>query len=125
MLDTDAVIDVLRRRPGAQDRLHALGPVVVSAITAMELAYGVHRSSAQEANQRAVDVLLAFAPVVPFDDAAARAAGRIRSDLAAGGVPIGAYDVLIAGHAVSRQTPLATRNVGELGRVRALELAPW
>jgi tRNA(fMet)-specific endonuclease VapC len=41
----------------------------------------------------------------------------MRTELAASGSPIGAYKVLIAGQATSRDLTLITRNVGEFSRV--------
>ncbi len=42
-----------------------------------------------------------------------RVAGSIRADLKARGVPIGAYDLLIAGYALARSLTLITGNVKE------------
>ena len=51
--------------------------------------------------------------------------GDIRSALAAQGVPIGGYDVLIAGQARARALTLVTRNVREFQRVDGLRNENW
>ena len=44
---------------------------------------------------------------------------------AAAGMPIGPYDVLIAGQARSRGAVLVTGNTGEFARVRGLRTEDW
>ena len=62
---------------------------------------------------------------VPFDAADARAAGAIRRDLEARGLPIGPYDVLIAGQARARDLVLVTANTREFERVDGLKFEDW
>lgn len=126
LLDTDVVVDVLRHDMEARGRLErAGGSVAISSITLMELEYGIRRSEAAEANERAVNALLDFLPVLEFGVAAAREAGVVRAELAAAGVPIGAYDALIAGHARSAGLALATGNIREFSRVPNLTVEDW
>ena len=63
--------------------------------------------------------------VVPFDEEDARAAGRVRAELAAAGTPIGAYDILIAGQAVRSGATLVTADSREFARVRGLAWEDW
>ena len=53
------------------------------------------------------------------------AAAKIRADLKLKGIPIGPYDVLIAGQAIARSLTLITRNVGEFRRVDSLQFEDW
>lgn len=50
---------------------------------------------------------------------------RLRAELASAGTPIGPYDVLIAGQALSRDMTLVTRNPREFQRVPELRLEDW
>jgi tRNA(fMet)-specific endonuclease VapC len=59
------------------------------------------------------------------DPAAAEAYGEIRSSLKKSGQPIGAMDLLIAAHALSLGTRLATNNEREFKRVRGLRVENW
>jgi tRNA(fMet)-specific endonuclease VapC len=61
----------------------------------------------------------------PFDEEDAQEAGTVRAELEIAGKPIGAYDVLIAGHARRRGATLVTTNVGEFDRVAGLKGEDW
>lgn len=50
------------------------------------------------------------ARLIAYDAAAARATARLRTDMQAEGTPIAARDAQIAGVALSRRVPLATRD---------------
>jgi len=127
LLDTNIIIFALRRgSPTLRDRLaQESARIATSSITAMELEYGVAKSSDPARNRTATDSLLALVDVHPFDRRAAEHAGEIRADLARAGTPIGAYDVLIAGAARSAGLILVTNNTREFERVDGLQLDDW
>jgi tRNA(fMet)-specific endonuclease VapC len=103
LLDTNVVIAILEdtsaatARRAKQERIEDLG---ISAIVAHELFYGAFRSRREDDNLSRFDVLRF--PIIEFDRDDARQAGVIRAGLVSRGVPIGPYDVLIAGQAVAR-----------------------
>lgn len=74
--------------------------VLVSSVALFELWYGV-KSERQEFNRKRLETFLA-GPVLPlpFEEDDARVAGSVRAALEASGRPIGAYDPLMAGHAL-------------------------
>ncbi len=128
LLDTNVVIFALRRTAGPlRQRLRAESDrLAVSAITVSELAYAAQRSTEPSSNRRAVEQFLALTPVLPFAATAAEHAGELRAQLAAaGGMPIGGYDVLIAGHARSAGLAIVTNNTREFSRVPGLEVVDW
>jgi tRNA(fMet)-specific endonuclease VapC len=49
----------------------------------------------------------------------------LRADLEKKGVPIGAYDLLIAAHALTLGLTLVTNNLREFARVEGLRLDNW
>ena len=63
-------------------------------------------------------------PAVAFGNAAAHTAD-IRANLERRGLPIGAYDVMIAGHARSRGLVVVTGNPREFDRVEGLRSEDW
>ena len=63
--------------------------------------------------------------LLPFDDAVATVAARLRAKLEMLGTPIGPHDILIAATALAHGCTLVTRNVGEFGRVEGLQLQNW
>lgn len=127
LLDTNILIFALRSRTiELRDRLREReGRLAVSTISVAELEHGVVRSSDAARNRRAVSQLLAITRVLPFDGAAAEHAGDIRAVLADAGTPIGAYDVLIAGHARSQGLAVVTNNRREFDRVPGLLVEDW
>ena len=67
-------------------------------------------------NLAALDAFLLDFRVMPFDETAAREAGRVRAALEKKGQRIGAMDSLIAAHAKSLGLPIVTNNVADFSR---------
>ena len=131
LLDTNVCVGLINQKPAELrvrfDRARAAGgEMLVSAVAAFELWYGVAKSSRQEVNARRVETFFA-GPValLPFEEEDARSAGRIRANLESTGKPIGAYDLLIAGQAMRHKLTLITANVREFGRVAGLAWEDW
>lgn len=97
----------------------------MSVITYSELLYGAWKSQSVEANLAIIDRLRSLIPVLPADSDMAEHYGRLRAALEKKGRPIGAYDMLIAAHALSRRLILVTNNAGEFSRVEGLRLENW
>ena len=126
LFDTNAVIAVLRDPSGTvaqRLRRQSPGDVAVSAVVLHELYWGAYRSVRVEHNLAQVDGL-AF-PVLDLDLADAREAGRLRAELAAVGLPIGGYDLLIAGQGRARRLIFVTANPREFERVAGLSVEDW
>lgn len=121
-------IYLIKRKPPQvlkKFQAHRLGDICVSAITVAELQYGVEKSQQPKQNQAALDLFLAPLEIVNFDPAAAQHYGQIRATLERLGTPIGAYDLLIAGHAQSLGVTLVTNNIREFSRVSNLSVKDW
>lgn len=127
-LDTDVSSYLMKRsHPALVKRVKAFAPreLKISTITAFELEFGAWRSGRREKVRRVLDAFFLNVEVVPFDFEAARQAGAIRAELTTGGNLIGGYDLLIAGHARSRDATLVTNNVREFARVSGLSVENW
>jgi len=131
LLDTNACIALIKGKPVSvrnrfQEVVEAGEQVSVSTVALFELRYGVEKSEHREANQSRLQAFLA-GPItlVGFDEEDARTAGTIRAALEKVGRPIGAYDLLIAGQAVSNKLTLVTANSKEFGRVKGLVWEDW
>ncbi|MGA8053063.1 MAG: type II toxin-antitoxin system VapC family toxin, partial [Burkholderiales bacterium] len=127
-LDTCTVSDFLKGQPNVLARIKAIPPnlIAVSALTRMEVAYGLTLNA--ERARKLAPVLQAFFSAIatlPFDEADAQAAAAIRAALKTKGQPIGAYDVLIAGTALARGLVVVTSNVGEFQRIGGLHVQDW
>jgi len=128
MLDTNICIYLIKRKPVQvleKFQAHTLGDISVSSITVAELQYGVEKSQHQHQNQTALNLFLAPLEIVNFDTYAAQHYGQIRTKLERLGTPIGAYDLLIAGHARSLDIILVTNNTREFIRVSNLRVENW
>lgn len=127
LLDTNIVIYTIKNRPSQVREQFVLhdGRMAISSVTLGELVYGAQRSSQPERNLKDIESLLARIDVLPFDDVAAFHFGQIRADLYARGLPIGPYDMMIAGHARSRGLILVTNNASEFARAPGLRVENW
>ena len=128
LLDTNICIYLIKHKPmSLWDRFRALsvGEIGVSTITVAELQYGVEKSQFVQRNQQALDEFLLPLLVCPFEQDATLAYGRLRRDLEAAGTPIGAYDMLIAAHALTLGAVLVTNNQREFARIRGLHIENW
>ena len=128
LLDTNACIELIRKRSAAVlRRLRActVGEVAISSITLAELYYGVARSAFPERNLAALTEFCTPLALLPFDDRAAALYGQVRADLERSGHPAGPLDTLIASHALSIKATLVTDNEREFHRVKGLEVENW
>lgn len=100
--------------------------VWVPSVAVFELWYGVMKSVQTEANTRRLKMFLEGpVRVLEFGEEDARHAGEIRNTLERIGKPIGTYDVLIAGQAMSRKLRLVTTNTREFARIKGLPWEDW
>jgi tRNA(fMet)-specific endonuclease VapC len=125
LLDTNAVIGLLggHRQILRNIRMRRADDIGLSAIVAHELYFGAYQGRRAAENLTRIDALRF--DCVPFELEDARLAGAIRAELAAHGMPIGAYDVLIAAQARSRDLILITHSVAEFSRVPGLRWEDW
>jgi tRNA(fMet)-specific endonuclease VapC len=131
LLDTNVCIALINGTSEAArkkfSRAVASGELVcVSSVSLHELWYGVAKSARAAANTARLQVFLAGeVRVVEFGADDARTSGEIRNTLERKGAPIGGYDVLIAGQALSRGLTLVTANTREFARINGLLWEDW
>ena len=125
LLDSNAIIAIMANQPAIMTSLATVAPsdVGVSSIVMFELIFGAFNSARVSNNLERLQ-LLEF-PVLEFGAKDARAAGQIRATLKRSGMPIGPYDVLIAGQAMARRLSLVTANTAEFSRVDDLTIENW
>jgi len=131
LLDTNACIALINRtsepvRRRFSKAVESGERVWVPSVSLYELWYGVVKSVQTEANTQRLKMFLAGpVQVLEFGEQDARYAGEIRNTLKRAGKPIGTYDLLIAGQALSRKLTLVTANAREFGRVKGLDWEDW
>lgn len=126
-LDTNTVSFLLKGVGRVGERFLATPPaeIGIPAVVLFELEFGLVRSSRVEKRRQELGELLAHLAILPFGPGEARATALIRYELERSGRPIGPYDLLIAGTAMSHHATLVTHNTKELGRVRGLTVEDW
>jgi tRNA(fMet)-specific endonuclease VapC len=128
LLDTNICIYIAKRKPDrVLARLRQLRPgdIGMSVVTYLELVYGAWKSDQVETNLDRLEQLRNLIPVQSLDADVGRYYGRVRAELEKKGVPIGAYDLMIAAHALSLGLTVVTNDVREFARVDGLRLDNW
>jgi tRNA(fMet)-specific endonuclease VapC len=127
LLDTNIVINVLKRRPvEVLSTFNAnASRMAISSITLAELLHGAEKSSRVSENLAAIEDFCSRLQVLPYGPKAAQHYGVIRAALEKLGQPIGVNDMHIAAHARSEGLVLVTNNMVEFARVPALEAENW
>jgi tRNA(fMet)-specific endonuclease VapC len=114
------IVDHCRRQQAAGDS------VGLSAVTISELEFGAHNSQRYTAEIAAVHKVLTPFEIYDYDAIFCPVQyGRIRHELAAKGVMIGAMDLMIAAHALALDATLVSNNMSHFGRVKGLKVINW
>jgi predicted nucleic acid-binding protein len=117
-IDSDVIVDYLRRGRGVLDTALDQYSCVFTAITIYEL-FAVHSPARQQA---LLQQLMPRVATVPLDAVAAQRASGIWRALAERGELIGLPDILTAGICLQHDLPLLTRNTVHFGRVAGLKV---
>ena len=128
LLDTNICIYLIKKRPSEvleRFRQHSPKDVAISTITLFELEYGVEKSEYRQRSEDALAKFLLPLNLIDLDRSSAIEAATIRAQLEKKGMPIGPYDLLIAGLARSRDMTLVTNNTKEFERIVGLHLENW
>ena len=128
LLDTNICIYLIKKRPPEvleRFRQHSPQDVAISTITLFELQYGAEKSQYPQRSKDALAKFLLPLNLINLDRSSAIEAAIIRAQLEKKGMPIGPYDLLIAGLARSLDMTLVTNNIKEFERVVSLHLENW
>ena len=127
MLDTDTCIYTINRKPPHLKRLFNahIGQLCISSVTWGELICVAEKSQAIERNLQQLEGFGARLEILSFDEGAAVQFGQVKAELEKQGNIIGAYDMMIAGHARSEGLILVTNNQNEFMRVAGLRTENW
>ncbi len=96
----------------------------ISSVTCHELVEGM-LGTKNAKNEKLFAEFIEGVDVIDFCSADAMESGRLSWHLAKAGTPIGEYDTLIAGHALSLNLTLVTNNEKHFSRVPELRIANW
>jgi tRNA(fMet)-specific endonuclease VapC len=128
LFDTNICIYLIKKRPAEvldRFRQHSPKDVAISTITLFELQYGIEKSQYRQRSEDALTKFLLPLDLIDLDRSSAIEAANIRAQLEKNGMPIGPYDLLIAGLARSQDMTLVTNNTREFERIAGLRLENW
>jgi tRNA(fMet)-specific endonuclease VapC len=127
ILDTNTLIYFFKGMGSVADNLLAVSPkdIGIPAVVLYELEYGIAKSSSPKKRMKQLEELCALVEVLNFGHKEAKTSAMIRAALEKKGTPIGPYDVMIAGTALSKQGALVTSNTKEFKRVPKLQIINW
>lgn len=127
LLDTNTIIYAHKNL--GQVRKHwsetPFDDVALCSVNIFELEYGLAKSSRPHDLSQFITRLSERHPILNFDSKAAVRAGQVRAHLANLGLPIGPFDLMIAGIALANGLTIVTRNSREFSRVPQLGLQNW
>ncbi len=84
-----------------------------------------HKRARIQQNVATIEEFIRVAPVQPLASDVAHHYGRIRTELERLGTPVGAFDLLIAAHALALDVILVTNNTREFRRIDGLQIENW
>jgi len=127
LLDTNTCIAAMRNNSNVRARLAGISPTdcAVSTVTIFELYTGVEKCRDPRAERIKVDAVIQTFPELPLDAMAAMQAASVRAYLESKGMPIGPYDILLAGQALVLGLILVSANIKEFARVPGLATENW
>ncbi len=128
-LDTDFIIDLLRRKPDAETKLESLtsdeNRLTTTPLNASELYKGAYNSSRPIEEAKRIRHLLETLDILEFSIAASETFGKLSSDLKKKGNDIGDFDLLIASIALTHGEALLTKNVKHFSNVPGLAVETY
>ena len=127
ILDTNTVIYFFKGIGNVAEFLFSKSPkeIYIPSIVLFELEVGIAKSTKPEKRRGQLESLILQTNISPFGKKEAEAAALIRADLETKGMPIGPYDILIAGIVLSQNAILVTHNIKEFKRVNGLIIEDW
>lgn len=125
LLDTDIASYAINGNQKVLSKMKDnIGDWVISSITYHELVKGLMNCK-NSYKELLITEFLEDVAVAEFSSADALESGRLSFVLQKAGKPIGEFDTLIAGHALSLKTILVTNNEKHFSKVKELKVENW
>ena len=127
LLDTNTLIYFFKGIGNVSQNLLSKSPkdIAIPAIALYELQVGIKKSVNPQKRKKQLNTLVSRVTISSFGAKEAETADTIRANLESKGTPIGPYDILIAGIAISSKSTLVTHNTKEFKRVKNLIVEDW
>lgn len=123
LLDTDIVIDHLRRKNSIREEILDIG--AISIITLGELIYGVYKSRDPQKSLVILneDLQILDLKIMDINETIVAEFGKMKADLEIKGERLDDFDLLVAATAKMSNLILVTRNIKHFKRIKGLQLA--
>ena len=127
ILDTNTLIYFFKGIGNVAGILLSKSPkdISIPSIALYELEVGIAKSTKPNKRRKQLKLLISKIDISSFGAKEAEVAAMIRANLESKGTPIGPYDTLIAGTALSINATLITHNTKEFKRVNGLNIEDW
>ena len=127
ILDTNTLIYFFKGIGNVAGILLSKSPkdISIPSIALYELEVGIAKSTKPNKRRKQLKSLISKIDISSFGAKEAEVAAMIRANLESKGTPIGPYDTLIAGTALSINATLITHNTKEFKRVNGLNIEDW
>ncbi len=127
LLDTNTLIYFFKDIGNVADNLLSKSPkdIAIPSIALYELEIGVAKSESPKKRKKQLESLVSLLTIISFGEKEAKEAAKIRAELEAMGKPIGPYNTIIAGTAISSNYVLVTHNTKEFSRIKNLLIDDW
>lgn len=127
ILDTDILIYFFKGMGRVASKLLSVPPgeIGIPSIVLYELRTGIAKSNNPKKRLAQLMEVVSLTEILPFGEKEAESAADVRADLEIRGMPVGPYDILIAGTALARNAVLVTHNYGEFERIHGLKVTDW
>ena len=127
LLDTNTLIYYFKGMGNVSQNILSKSPqnISVPAIVLYELEVGIAKSDSPKKRIKQLHEIMSLINIIPFGEKEAKVAANIRATLEKRGTPIGPYDILIAGTALTHQAILVSCNTTEFERVNKLQIENW
>lgn len=124
LLDTDIIVDHLRKKKFLDNDILA-GGAVITIITLGELLYGVFKSDNPSKSLKLLTYTLTTLKfdILNLNEQVMSEFGRIKADLEKDGQRLEDFDLLIASVAIVSDLVLVTRNINHFKRINRLQVA--
>ena len=128
MLDTNICSYIIRDNPkGIYEKLKEIeknNTIAISSIVVSELFYGAYKKGSPKL-KKVVSLFVEHFVICDYDKISASYYANIRYSLEKKGQIIGANDLLISAHALSKNAILVSNNIKEFSRIDELKVENW
>ncbi|MCK5674777.1 MAG: type II toxin-antitoxin system VapC family toxin [Spirochaetales bacterium] len=127
VLDTNILIYFFKGLGHVGDKLLSLSPkeIYIPSIVFYELEVGILKSQFPDKRIKQLKDLISVVNVLPFTSETAKYSASIMVPPGKKGMPIGPFDILIAGTSLAYNAILVTHNIKEFERVPNLQIEDW